>query len=250
MNPESSISQVETALKPCYQSAGFYDLLNRQKDYAAEVAYLSSRIEKHKKSEGNRLLDVACGTGQHIYFLQTSMKCEGLDIDSEFLDICSDKLPGMKFHLGDMTNFQLADKFDVVTCLFSSIGYVKTVDLLDSTIKNMADHINPGGLLIIEPWYTPATFKPGHSTVIVEETDEYKIVRMNLWLQKEMVAQGHSHILVMNNAGIQHIQELHELALFTNEEYAASMRAAGLEVVEVDENGPIGRGLFVGRKIA
>jgi SAM-dependent methyltransferase len=130
MNPESSISQVEAALKPCYQSAGFYDLLNRQKDYAAEVAYLAARIEQHKQAPGNRLLDVACGTGQHIYFLQTSMKCEGLDIDSEFLDICTVKLPGMKFHLGDMTNFQLPDKFDVVTCLFSSIGYVKTFDLL------------------------------------------------------------------------------------------------------------------------
>lgn len=48
----------------------------------------------------------------------------------------------------------------------------------------------------------------------------------------------------MNSAGIQHIQELHELAFFTNEEYA------GLEVVDADESGPIGSGLFVERKTA
>ena len=41
-------------------------LLNKQKDYAHEVSVLERLIVKHKQSPGSRLLDVACGTGQHI----------------------------------------------------------------------------------------------------------------------------------------------------------------------------------------
>lgn len=230
-----------------YKSSGFYDLLNSQKNYAEEVDRLLAKIEQHKRSAGNRLLDIACGTGEHVAFLSKKMDCEGLDVDPEFVKLSKEKLPQLTFHVGDMTTFKLSGKYDVVTCLFSSIGYVKTKETLKSTISNMAEHIVAGGLLIIEPWYTKQTFKCGHSTVVVEETEQCKIVRMNLWKGTDDLALGHSHILVMDEEGIVHIEELHELALFTNEEYTAAMEEAGLEV-HYDEYGLIGRGLFVGIK--
>lgn len=235
-------------LQPCYKSAAFYDLLNKRKDYDAEVKILEKVIEKHKQSPGKRLLDLACGTGEHIKYLASTMTCEGLDLDPSFVEIAREKLPELVFHEGDMTSFKLPGKYDVITVLFSSIGYVKTRDVLLATIKNIFEHLEPGGLLIIEPWYTPETFLLGHSTVVNEETDSVKIVRMNLWLEKDGVSQGHSQMLVMHSAGIEHIVELHELALFTDEEYKQAMEAAGLEVVEHDQYGLIGRGLFVGRK--
>jgi hypothetical protein len=37
----------------------------------------------------------------------------------------------------------------VVACLFSSMGYVRTN--LDRTLACIARHLNPGGLVLIEP---------------------------------------------------------------------------------------------------
>ena len=54
-----------------------------------------------------------------------------------------------------MTAFDLGCRFDVVTCLFSSIGYVGTVERLDQAIATMAAHLEPGGTLIVEPWLSP-----------------------------------------------------------------------------------------------
>ena len=62
-----------------------------------------------------------------------------------------------------MTTMSLGRRFDVITCLFSTIGYVKTYQNLAKTLRNFADHLRPGGLLLIEPWFTeeidPVTFQ-------------------------------------------------------------------------------------------
>ena len=47
------------------KSAKFYNALygSMGKDYQAEAQKVHSFIQQHKKSKGNTLLEVACGTG-------------------------------------------------------------------------------------------------------------------------------------------------------------------------------------------
>ncbi|MBS1955853.1 MAG: class I SAM-dependent methyltransferase [Cyanobacteria bacterium SZAS-4] len=229
-----------------YQSANLYDALYAEtKDYAKEVSRLHELITQHKTSSGRKLLDVACGTGQHLFFLKNHYEVEGLDINPDFIEISQKKLPQATIHKQNMMSFELPTKFDVITCLFSSIGYTKTYDCLASTLLNMRKHVKPGGLLIIEPWYTPSTFKPGHFTATIQEIDGGKVVRTNHWSQENGHSQGDSQFLVVNSSGIKHISEKHVLGLFSKESYTEALEAAGLKVV-YDEHGLIGRGLYVG----
>lgn len=228
-----------------YLSARLYDAIYLEKDYASEVKRLHEAIEHSIVSDGKRLLDVACGTGQHLFFLQNHYQVEGLDINPEFISIAQKKLPDSTFHQGDMRNFALQSKYDVITCLFSSIGYVRDLDELHSTVMNMRRHLNPGGLLAIEPWYTPQTFKPGHFTAMVQDYEGGKVARTNHWGHQKGVSVGDSQFLIANSEGIQHIAEKHELCLFTNAQYQNAFEQAGLSVV-YDQHGLIGRGLYVG----
>ena len=79
-----------------------------------------------------------------------------------------------------MVTLDLGREFDVVTCLFSSIGYVVTRERLRAAAASLARHVAPGGLLVVEPWITPGG--RGHPTtsarVFVDEPD-LKIARMN-----------------------------------------------------------------------
>ena len=61
---------------------------------------------------------------------------------------------------GNMLDFDLGRQFDVVTCLFSSIGYVKTVPNMKRAVANMSRHLKPGGVLVLEPWFTPEDWHP------------------------------------------------------------------------------------------
>jgi ubiquinone/menaquinone biosynthesis C-methylase UbiE len=111
------------------------------------------------------LLDVACGTGRHLEFLSTSMQCVGVDIEPALLVIAQRRCPTVTFAPADMRALDLGRTFDVVTCLFSSIGYMATAEDLHQSIRSMSSHLRPGGLLIIEPWFHPETWTAGRTQV-------------------------------------------------------------------------------------
>ncbi len=78
-----------------------------------------------------------------------------------------------------MTACDLGRTFDIVTCLFSAIGYVKTLDNLTRAVQCMVHHLTPGGVLVIEPWFTPDTrYAPSVHAELVDEPN-LKIARVN-----------------------------------------------------------------------
>src|SRR5438445_10866943 len=100
------------------QLANYYDEIYHFKNYQKEAKKIETLIQQHKKSPGNRLLDVACGTGNHIEYLKQQYSVEGLDFSTEMLKIPRKKQPGVGLHREDMTNFTLNIIFDIITCLF------------------------------------------------------------------------------------------------------------------------------------
>ena len=93
--------------------AKYYDLIHNEKDYKGEVERVSQLISKFKKSPGNKLLDVACGTGQHTKFLKKDYSVEGLELCKDMLEIARKKNPKVTFHEDRMESFKLGKKFDI-----------------------------------------------------------------------------------------------------------------------------------------
>ena len=106
--------------------AKYYDKIYHEKDYEEEVQNIKTIIAKYKQSKGKTLLDVACGTGSHLQFLQEDFDCSGVDINELILEVAREKLPTIDFIQSDMAELSLNKKFDVILCLFSSIGYILT----------------------------------------------------------------------------------------------------------------------------
>jgi ubiquinone/menaquinone biosynthesis C-methylase UbiE len=229
------------------KSIPFYDVIYSFKDYQAEAQNLMDIIREHLQSGGDRLLDVACGTGKHLEFLKEAYEVEGLDLSLELLKIAQERAPEVLYHQADMMDFDLGKEFDVVTCLFSSIGYVKTLDNLNRAVKCMSNHLIAGGVLIIEPWFTPDSWNPGTVAANFTDEPELKIARMNISCVEGKLSYFDFHYLIATPEGVQSFVERHELGLFEIEEVSKTMKRSGLEVI-YDDEGLTGRGLFIGQK--
>lgn len=154
-------------------------------------------------------------------------------------------MPDVPLHLGDMRAFELGRRFDAVTCLFSSIGYVGTEDGLRSATAAMAAHLEPGGVLVVEPWLAPDVWVANRPHLLAVDEPDLKVARMTISGREGRLAIMDFSYLVGTPEGVEHFQERHEAALFTDGEYRDAFTAAGLEV-EHDEEGLIGRGLYLG----
>ena len=227
------------------KSAGLYDIIYASADAAGTCEQLHALIRQRKRSPGRALLDVACGTGSHIHWLRQHYDVEGLDLDGNMLDIARAKEAGITFHQADMVDFDLARRFHVITCLGSAIGAVKTLPRLEQTLQTMRRHLQPGGVVIVEPWLSPEVYREGNVHALFVDRPELKIARMSVSRMEDGVSVLDFHYMVATPEGVQYFTERIELGLFSHEDYLQAFRAAGLEV-EYDRQGPTSRGLYVG----
>jgi len=231
------------------RSAIIYDAIYRAqgKDYAAEAQKINMLIQQYKRSDGRLLLDVACGTGNHLAYLQEDFDTEGLDHSEEMLSIARNKFPNLHFHLADMVDFEIDHSFDVITCLFSAIGYVQTLPRLNQAMRTIAKHLRPGGMTIIEPWFGPGDLDAGkvHATFVDEP--ELKVGRMNINRVEGNMSYLDFHYVVGTPKEIEYFTETHAIGLFSPAEYLQAFQDAGLKVSH-DAEGLDGRGLYIGMK--
>ncbi|HLW61204.1 MAG TPA: class I SAM-dependent methyltransferase [bacterium] len=227
------------------KSVEFYDAIYEWKDYRAEAERLRTVIQTHARRPVETLLDVACGTGQHLVHLKPHFAVEGLDLNPEILATARRRHPDVVFHHADMVRFDLPRRFDVVTCLFASIAYAGTVAKLHEAVGSMRRHVRAGGLVIVEPFVRPEDFQPGRLGAIFVDRPDLKIARLHISAADRGLAVLPFHYLVATPSGVEHFVERHELALFSHDEYLAAFRAADL-TVRYEHDGLMGRGLYIG----
>jgi SAM-dependent methyltransferase len=228
-------------------SAEYYDLLySTFKDYAAETAAIAALLRR-LTPDCRTVLDVACGTGEHANRLAAlGFEVDGLDLNPTFVTIARAKHPAGRFFVADMTDFHAMRRYDAVICLFSSIGYVRACDRLEAALRCFREHLAPGGVIVVEPWFPPGVLD---TTRVFRNSAEAAGVRIERTAHNEIVggiSRLHFEYDITDAAGTRHMSEVHELGLFTTAEMTDAFRRAGLDV-EHDPKGLTDRGLFIAR---
>jgi SAM-dependent methyltransferase len=223
-----------------------YDVVYSYKDYAAESARIEEIARGHSPT-ARTLLDVACGTGRHLEHLASSFETAGVDADEGMLQVARTRLPDIPLSLGDMRDLDLGRRFDVVTCLFSAIGFAHDLDTLGRATASLARHVADGGILLLEPWVTPEEWVADRPHALATTQDELAVARVALSGRRGRVSLVELQYLVASTDGITHLAERLELGLFTHDEIRSALEATGLSVAH-DPEGLIGRGLWLGMR--
>lgn len=230
------------------QYARYYNLLYSTKNYEQEVEQVRSIIEKHIRSAGNHLLEIGCGTGQHLVHFKKYYQCTGVDINGNMLNVARQQLPEVPFFVQDMSALQLNQQFDVISSLFSSIGYVTEHSALVTTFAGMAAHLKPGGVLIIEPWISPGSFTSGHMHMTTYDSEDVKIARMGISTIEGNLSIMDMHYMVAEKGkGVLNWVDRNQLAMYEHADLLAMLADAGINA-HMEQPAFTGRGLIVGVK--
>ncbi|WP_329106821.1 class I SAM-dependent methyltransferase [Micromonospora sp. NBC_01699] len=227
--------------------ARVYDLVYRARgqDFDRE-AELVTEIVRARRPDATSLLDVGCGTGEHLLTLSGAFDhVEGLDLSGPMVSVARTKLPGVEIHLRDMRDFDLGRRFDAVISLSTAVAYLPSVAALRVTLTRMVAHLAPGGVLVVEPWYFPENYLDGYIAGDIIRRPEMTVARVSHSRERDGATHIESHWTVADRHGIRHFTENHVFGLWTREQYEAAFENAGCKTEYIGDV-QAGRGLFVG----
>lgn len=223
--------------------ADLYDLFYSEKDYGAECNYIIELTGKYLESPVRSILDVGCGTGGHAFiWSQNGFDVTGLDLSSAMLTHARGKVKGLKpsisFHEGDVRNFDLGRKFDIVTAMFAVMSYqTATKDIL-SALHSVRKHLKKNGLFIFDAWSGPCVMSdPPRERVGYFEREEIEIlrtVRTDHDISIHLVSVHYDILCIFGDRVVKRIQETHRMRYFFPQEVDDYASRTGFKVMSCE----------------
>lgn len=102
--------------------------------------------------QGQRLLDVGCGTGKSFLpMLPQGWQVTGCDISPSMLEIAREKAgDAVSLHTADMLALPRFGEFDLVWALDDAINYLLSTEELQRALAGMRENLAPTGLLLFD----------------------------------------------------------------------------------------------------
>ncbi len=225
-----------------------YDILYREKDYAAEATYVIDRLNDLQASN-RTLLELGCGTGRHALALaQMGYSVTGVDLSADMLTHAWKRLENapqeirkqVEFVQGNVQSFSTDRVFDAVISLFHVLSYQITNTEVCAMLNTAARHLRPGGLLLMDFWYGPAVLhlRPEDRDKEIK-TDELTVrrhTRSSLFTAENRVDVHFDTVAVDRNGSIQlQSNETHQIRYFFLPELELFLSICGFRLLRTEE---------------
>jgi|SRR3989344_1651351 len=188
-------------------------------------------ISMRSLASGAKIIDAGCGTGIHIQLLrELGYDISGFDLREDMVAVAKERNRSSIIVQGDMREFPLGMQVDGVICMYGAINYVETEEGILKTFSNFFNHLNSGGIAIVDTrewcnldervrvWHTEGytlakrwvkssrlmesvyrVFFTIPSEGVMEMEDHWQYFQDSTWLKLKMFEAGFSLVNVFDN---------------------------------------------------
>lgn len=131
--------------------AADYDKLVYDIDYKKIVEFINKKIKENNIS-GINLMEIGSGTG-NITSLLDGYNIIAVEKSEEMILIAREKFSfnrNIRFINSDITNLEIARKFDIVISVLDVFNYIIDIKELKKSIENIYNHMEEGSILIFD----------------------------------------------------------------------------------------------------
>jgi len=131
--------------------APVYDDFTAHHNYELWLGELLPELRRHGL-QGDRLLDVGCGTGKSFLpMLERGWEVTACDLSPSMLELARAKSgDAVQLAVADMRELPEFGKFDLVWALDDAVNYLLGTEELGNALSGMRANLAPGGLLMFD----------------------------------------------------------------------------------------------------
>lgn len=208
--------------------ANYYDLVHQSKDYEKESSYVDSLIRNYKPN-ARTILDIGCGTGNYAFAMQElGYVVTGVDASSQMIRIAKQKLAGKhkdkfwpSFYCEKMEEYKCQTKSDAVICLFFSLCYQSTENLIFQSLKRFKELLDDNGILVFDFWNKSGVLAQQPDLKIqryqTENMEITKVVEPTIDTSSDCVGIDYTFYLENDKSEISKFKEFHKVRYLTPE---------------------------------
>jgi len=136
----------------CWFDSPYYELLYKDRDQAEADLFINNLVKFLQPKPGSFMLDLACGKGRHAISLgKSGFNVTGLDISQKNIHAAEKyTAKNLSFYIHDMRKPYMANYYDYVFNLFTSIGYFENERENDAVFTNVHHALKPGGVFVLD----------------------------------------------------------------------------------------------------
>jgi ubiquinone/menaquinone biosynthesis C-methylase UbiE len=183
---------------------------------------------------GERLLDLACGSGVHALRLaRRGLEVVGLDVAPSLVRYCTERaaageLSNVTFVEGDMRALTYRGEFDALVVLSTSFGFFDD-GTNQQVLESIARALRPGGRALLQ-LLDPVTCIERQRQRYYEEERPEGIYHTETWFDPATFT-SHSRFHFADRDGVTHLWDEHErIRVYTLPELRRMFDQAGLEM--------------------
>ena len=133
-------------------NSDYYHTLYRNRSQKEANLFIENLISNLELDKNKKILDLGCGKGRHAYKMSKYFKhVDGLDLSKQSIEKAKEfSKHNLNFHIGDMRNFNLPNKYSYIFNLFTSFGYFENINQNIDVLKCCFSHLEKNGFLLID----------------------------------------------------------------------------------------------------
>ncbi len=170
-----------------------YDLVMRDVDFEEWALHILRLRDRHG-FKGNRILNLACGTGvMEPTWLSKGLEVVGIDQSEEMVEEARRKnsmYPTLDFRVGDMRDFDLEDRFEMITCLYDSLNYLTEPGDVQRLFECVKSHLSREGVFVFDVATETNILENFTSTTYAENLKEFAYIWENGYNIKTKICQS------------------------------------------------------------